>query len=656
MSYGNDSISMLKGPDRVRLRPGVIFGSDGLDGCEHAFFEILSNSIDEAREGHGDLISVTLHKDHSITVQDFGRGCPVEWNEPEQKFNWELVFCELYAGGKYNNMNGENYEFSLGLNGLGTCATQYASKWMNVSIVRDGYQYNLKFEKGFNAVAKEPGYQKKKSTAHTGTTIHWLPDDEVFTDTKIPTEYFLEVLNKQAIINAGLRMRFYDETSEQTQEFYYAGGVLEYMKQQIHGKQATAIQVVEQDQVGRDKPDGKDYKVRMYMAFCFCTEVAHTEYYHNSSWLEYGGAPEKAVRAAFVSVLDAYMKKNGKYHKSEAKITVQDVLDSLFFVSNCFSTQASYENQTKKAVKNKFIEKAMTDALKQYLTDYFIKNPNEAAQIAKQILVNKRSREQAERSKINIRKKLSGSINVLSHIDKFVDCRSKDPKERELYIVEGDSALGSCKQGRDASFQAIMPVRGKVLNCLKADYDKIFKSEIIVDLLRIFGCGVEISSKKNNSLNQFQLKNLRYHKIIICTDADVDGYQIRTLILSMIYRLVPTLIREGYVYIAESPLYEIHYKEEVFFAFDEAEKTAILKKLRGKKVSIQRSKGLGENEPEMMWKTTMDPTSRRLIQVSIQDAEAADQMFHLLLGDKLQDRKDYIAEHGEKYLEQIEAV
>lgn len=656
MAYGNDSISMLKGPDRVRMRPGVIFGSDSLDGCEQAFFEILSNSIDEAREGFGSEIQVVRYSDNSIKVVDHGRGVPIEMNEKEQRYNWELVFCEMYAGGKYHNEGDGDYEFSLGLNGLGTCSTQYASSWMDVVVKRDGFRYDLHFEKGYNKEVSACGYRKKKDTTkETGTSIHWLPDLEVFTDIDIPQEYFLSTLNRQAIINPKIKFTFKDEKDERKEfSFYYESGIEEYIAKLAGSSALTAIQMISDERVGRDRADARDYKVRINMGFCFSNANSMVEYYHNSSWLEYGGTPDKAVRTAFVSAIDSYLKKIGRYTKNESKITAQDVFDSLIFVSNCFSTQASYENQTKKALKNKFVGDAMHAVLKDYLETYLTENRVEAAKIADQVLLNKRSREHAEKSKLNIRKKLAGSVNVLNRINKFVDCRTRDPKRRELYIVEGDSALGSCKQGRDAEFQALMPIRGKILNCLKADYDKIFKSDIIVDLLKIFGCGVEIDSKKNKVISKFSLKDLKYDKIIICTDADVDGYQIRTLVLTMIYRLVPTLIREGHIYIVESPLYEITYKSDTFFAFDEQEKSAILKKLRGKKISIQRSKGLGENDPEMMWNTTMNPETRRLIQVSIQDAKAAEDMFNLLLGDNLPGRKEYISDHGEEYLQQLD--
>ena len=652
--YGNDSISSLKGADRVRKRPGVIFGSDGIEGCEHAVFEILSNSIDEAREGYGSRITVTRYADGSIEVEDMGRGIPIEWNPAEQRYNWELVFCELYAGGKYKNNEGENYEFSLGLNGLGTCATQYASQYMDVTVWRDGQEYSLHFEQGENKTGTEEGFRKQPAKSkRTGTRIHWKPDLAVFTDVNIPREYYLDVLKRQAVVNAGLVFLLRDQQGKEfeTTEFCYQNGIVDYVTE-LAGEQAlTGVQFYQSERTGRDRADKDEYRVKLSCAFCFARAGAVTEYYHNSSWLEHGGAPDKAVRSAFVSAIDGYLKQNNKYQKNESKISFQDIADALILVTNCFSTQTSYENQTKKAITNKFVQEATTEFLKENLEIYFIENKDEAEKIAEQVLINKRSREQAERARLNIKKKLSGSLDVANRVQKFVDCRTKDVSRRELYIVEGDSALGSVKQGRDAEFQAVMPVRGKILNCLKADYDKIFKNDIITDLIRVLGCGVEVRTKANKDLSAFDLSALRWNKVIICTDADVDGFQIRTLILTMIYRLMPTLIEQGLVYIAESPLYEITYKDKPYFAFDETEKAAILKKLEGKKIMIQRSKGLGENEADMMWETTMNPASRRLIRVNPDEAAATAEMFDLLLGDNLAGRKEYIAENGAQYLD-----
>ena len=652
--YGNESISQLKGADRVRKRPGVIFGSDGLDGCEHAVFEILSNSIDEAREGHGDIITLTRYEDKSIECEDFGRGCPLDWNPNEKRFNWELVFCELYAGGKYRNNEGENYEYSLGLNGLGSCATQYASEYMDVAVWRDGNKYELHFKKGKacgkkgEELAISPADRKK-----TGTTIRWKPDLDVFTDIDIPAEYYEDIMRRQAVVNAGVTFRFRNQAGGnfETKDYKYEHGILDYVNE-IAGEGAlTAPEYIECERRGRDRQDKPEYKVKISSAFCFSNKVNDIEYYHNSSWLEHGGSPEKAARTGFVYAIDAYIKKIAKYQKNESKITFQDVQDCLVLVTNCFSTQTSYENQTKKAITNKFIQDAMTDFFKEQLEIYFIENKPEADRIAEQVLINKRSRETAEKARLGMKKKLTGSIDIANRVQKFVDCRSRDTGVREIYIVEGDSALGACKQSRNAEFQGLMPVRGKILNCLKADFVRIFKSEIITDLIKVLGCGVEVRDKHTKDLADFDVNNLRWNKVIICTDADVDGYQIRTLILTMLYRLVPTLIKEGYVYIAESPLYEIECKGKTWFAYTDREKNDIVEGFGGAKCTINRSKGLGENDPDMMWLTTMNPETRRLIRVMPEDAQRMAEVFDLLLGDNLDGRKEHIANEGYMYLD-----
>ena len=658
--YDNESISSLKGADRVRKRPGVIFGSDGLEGCEHAVFEILSNAIDEARGGYGRLITVTRFLDQSVQVEDMGRGCPVDWNEKEGRYNWELVFCELYAGGKYDNENSENYEFSLGLNGLGSCATQYASRYMDVTVYREGKEYRLHFERG-EIVGKLESTELTTNKKRTGTTIRWLPDLEVFTDIAVPLDYYQDVMKRQAVVNAGVTFRLRNETAPgkfDTQEFLYENGIADYIRELAGDDALTEPVFWEAERRGRDRADKPEYKVKLSVALCFSNRTAVCEYYHNSSYLEHGGSPEKATRSSMVSAIDKYLRDNNKYTKGESKITFPDVQDCLILVSNSFSTQTSYENQTKKAITNKFVQEAMTEFLRSRMEIYFIENKEAAEKIAAQVLINKRSRETAERTRINQKKKLTEKIDIANRVQKFVDCRTKDVERREIYIVEGDSALGACKQSRDAEFQGLMPVRGKILNCLKADYPRIFKSDVITDLMKVLGCGVEVSGKAVKDLNQFDLANLRWSKVVICTDGDVDGFQIRTLILTMLYRLCPTLIREGYVYIAETPLFEITCKEKggekTWFAYSEREKADILKELSGKRVNIQRSKGLGENDPEMMWLTTMNPETRRLIRVLPEEAEETARVFDLLLGDNLAGRKDYIAENGCRYLDMID--
>lgn len=648
--YGNDSITMLKGADKVRKRPAVIFGSDGLDGCEHSIFEVISNSIDEARAGFGNKIIITYYRNHDIEVEDFGRGCPVDYNNNEKRFNWELVYCELYAGGKYD-ASAESYEYSLGLNGLGLCATQFASEFMDVEVIRDGFKYSLHFEKGNNVGGLKKEECKKK---RTGTKTRWRPDLEVFTDINVSEEYFHDILKRQAVVNPNILFlfRFENEAGGFSEtEFLYENGITDYASEIAGTDALTAVQHWTAEKKGRDREDKPEYKVKLDVALTFSNKVKLTEYYHNSSFLEHGGSPEDAVKRAFTAQIDSYIKSVNGYQKNESKIKYEDVEECLVLISSSFSTQTSYENQTKKAITNKFIREAMTEFLRHQLEIYFIENPDDAKRISEQILLNKRSRENAEKTRLNMKKKLTGTIDLANSVEKFVDCRTKDISRREIYIVEGDSALGSVKLARDAEFQAVIPIRGKILNCLKAEYTKIFKSDIITDLIKVLGCGVEVTTKANKELSTFDINNFRWNKIVICTDADVDGFQIRTLILTMLYRLTPTLIEQGYVFIAESPLFEINTKEKTYFAYTEQEKQRILEQIGNKKYTLQRSKGLGENEPDMMNLTTMNPDTRRLIKVTADDIRASAEIFEMLLGDDLQGRKDYISEYGADYLE-----
>lgn len=647
--YGNESIVTLKGADRVRKRPAVIFGSNGIEGCEHSIFEIMSNSIDEAREGRGNKIIITRFEDGSVEVQDFGAGIPVDYNSVEKEENWKLVFCEMYAGGKYGN-GADNYEFSLGLNGLGLCATQYASEYMDAEIHRDGYCYTLHFEHGENVGGLHKTEYTKKDT---GSRIKWKPDLKVFTDINVPLEYYTETIKRQAVVNDGVTFIFKNQVGSrfETTEYCYKNGIKDYVEELAGDKALTTPQYWECERRGKDREDLDEYKLVIKAALCFSLKTQLKEYYHNSSYLEHGGAPEKAFKSAFVSQINAYLKANNKYNKTDGQVNIQDIEDIIIFVVSSFSTQTSYENQTKKAITNKFVQEAMTDFFRKQLEVYFIENKMEAEKIADQVIINMRSRVKAENTRKNLKTTLQTKMDMTNRIQKFVDCRSKDVNEREIFIVEGDSALGACKQARNAEFQAIMPIRGKILNCLKCEYDKIFKSEIITDLIKVLGCGVEVRSKASKDLSAFDMNNLRWNKILICTDADVDGFQIRTLVLTMIYRLMPQLIEQGKVYIDESPLYEVTCKDQTYFAYNEVEMDRIKEEIGNQKYTVQRSKGLGENEAEMMALTTMNPATRRLILVTPDEAEKTAEMFDLLLGDNLEGRKQYITDNGHLYID-----
>jgi len=650
--YNEQSIKSLKGADRVRKRPAVIFGSDDIVGCQHSFIEILANSVDEAREGYGSKIIVKKFLDLSIEVEDFGRGVPLGYNEKEKRWNWELVFCELYAGGKYEN-DTENgaYEFSLGLNGLGATATQYSSEYMTVKSYNGKTLSEMSFKRGepkgkLSVTDIQPGDKKR------GTIIRWLPDLSVFKEIDIPVEFLAATLRRQALVNAGIRFILEIEITKgkfEKTEFYYENGIADYISESTEGINLTAPVLWHLETKGRDRADMKDYKLKADITFCLA-QKGSAEYYHNSSYLEYGGAPDKAVKNAFAAALDKYAKTYNKYKKDDNKLSFADIQDNLAIIVNSASTQTSYENQTKKAITNAFIQKALTEFIKTNLEIYLTENSSAANTIINQALINMRANKQQEISIKDVKKKLAGSMDVSNRVEKFVPCRSTDPDICEVYIVEGDSAMSSCKLARNAEFQAIIPVRGKTLNCMKSSYDKIFASDIIIDLLKVIGCGVEVKTKKPGELATFNYANLKWNKIIICTDADEDGFQIRTLLLTMFYRLLPTLIEKGKIFIAESPLFEITSGGETYFAYNEKEKTDILSKIGTKKYIIQRSKGLGENEADMMSRTTMCPATRRLIAVTPADAVETAKMFDVLLGDALAERKQFITDYGHLYL------
>jgi DNA gyrase subunit B len=616
--------------------------------------------VDEAREGHGKEIIVTVWRDRTIQVEDFGRGVPVGWNEREKRWNWELVFCELYAGGKYsNNSSSSVYQFSLGMNGLGATATQYTSEFMTVKSYNGKQLSEIDFKKGKPTKEKLRVRDLERSDKKkTGTVIKWRPDSAVFTDVNIPITFFEEMLYRQSVVNAGIRFVLNAENEDRktfsTKEYYYENGIVDHMEDITKGSSLTPPVVWHMpEQVGSDREDLQPYKLKADIAFCVTTTNPTTEYYHNSSYLSHGGAPDRAVKSAFAFALDKYLQKAGKYGKNESKIGFADIQENLIVIISSASTKSSYEGQTKKAVDNPFIFRALDRFLKDQLEIYLTENPTAAEIFAKQVLDSKHSREEAEKTRLDVKKALGSTVmDASNRVEKFVSCRSKDATLRELYIVEGDSALTSCVLGRNAEYQAIIPVRGKTLNCMKADYSKIFASQIITDLLRVIGCGVEITGKTKlkSEFATFDLSALKWAKIIICTDADEDGFQIRTLLLTLFYRLLPTLIREGRVFIAESPLFEITTKTDTYFAYNEQEKSAILQQLGDTKYTLQRSKGLGENEPEMMWKTTMNPATRRLISVCPADEERTLYMFDTLLGEDREERKRFIAENGWKYI------
>lgn len=651
-SYNEDSIQSLGILGGVRAKPASI----GLESHNHTFLEILGNAIDEHRAGFGNTIEVFKNKDGSVTIRDYGRGVPMDKNK-EGEYSYKKVFDELWAGGKYKNNeeDGGDYEYSLGTNGVGATGTNYTSDWFWVTAWhQNGKQYSIEYSKG---VESPTGLRVEKFNNPVGTEISWKPSAEVFRGKgEIDDEFIIETLKDQAVVNGGLKFILTDMKNDGKEtEFYYENGVTDYIESLSNAEhKLTEVVSLSTEQKGRDNEADKDYKIKADIYFSFNRETSFNRYYHNSSWLENGGTPEDFIKNSFTFVIDKFLKDQNLYNKNEKKVSFEDIADSLIVVTSTYSTISLFTDQTKKKMESDFMKKSVISWLREQLTIYLIENPNDMKLILSQVLVNKRSREKAEKTRLDVKKKLSGTVNnITARVDGFVPSKYKDPNKSELYIVEGKSALGSTQQGRDAMYQAIMAIRGKILNCLKADYDAIFKNEIIIDLIKVIGCGIEVKSKHAKDLHTFNINNLKWSKIIITTDADVDGFHIRTLILTMIRRLMPTLIEEGYIYIAESPLFEIVTKDDrSHFAYTDKEKNAIVKKLGNKVEAIQRSKGLGENTKEMMWETTMNPETRRLIKVIPTDEEETQKAFDVFLGDDLDGRKEYIEENLWKYLDE----
>ena len=650
-NYGQSAITSYKDEDQVRKRPSVIFGTNDEYGAAHGIYEIIANAIDEARAGYGTEIKVSIWEDGTVEVSDDGRGVPMDWNEKEQKFNWELVFCTLYASGKYDS---SNYGDALGLNGLGATAMQYASEFMDVYSTRDGKTSVMHFAKGRPAGDMQviPAIREG-----SGTTIKFKPDSEVFInirDMALPPEYYVNILRRQAMLHAGLKIVFWHEKIGREVVMYYPNGIADFLGAVCERPLIKEVASYNDSKWGTDREEEDKYELKMRCAFTFSRETSLNELYHNGSHLYEGGVTLDALKFGVAKAFTDWGIEQGKLGKND-KIQFKDVESILLFVGDTSAPghRTYFKNQTKAAINNPFIKQQYFEFIYYCFRLWLTQNNTEGSRVFGEVLANKAAREEADKVSKKVVQSLSKGIGFGNKPKKFVDCRSKLPFERELFIVEGDSALGSCKLSRDAGFQAIMPVRGKIINCLKKDLSTILSSEIVIDLLKVFGCGIEAESKHIEGLPKFDIDKLNWGKIIICTDADLDGMQIRCLIITLIYRLCPSLLKKGKVFIAETPLFEISYGKDTRFAYTENEKTKILAEFEAagvpmNKVKIQRSKGLGENDPEMMSISTMAPLTRRLVPVEFKedDTDAA-YYFNALLGDDLETRRILINEYFE---------
>lgn len=653
-NYNNDSIKSLGVLGGVRAKPASI----GLEGNNHTYLEILGNAIDENKAGYGSTIITRKFSNGMVMIRDFGRGVPMGINS-DGEFAYKKVFDELWSGGKYDNNeeNGGSYNYSLGTNGVGATGTNYTSDYFNaISIDENHNVKEITYIKGV-----QDGELKEyiDESLERGTIITWIPSKECFRGKgEIDNEFIINTLEDQAIVNGGLKLTFIDKEENET-EYYYEDGISGFIDS-IANEEFRLSQTLSlsSEFKGKDNEDDKDYKIKSDVYFTFNRESAFKRLYHNSSWLESGGTPDDIIKNSFVFSIDKYIKEKSMYDKKEKKISLEDVMDSLVIVMSTYSTISLFTDQTKKKIQSDFMKQSVTDWLRNQLEIYFIENPKEAELIAKQVLINKRSREKAEKTRTDIKKKLSGTVNnITNRIDGFVACKSKIPEKCEYYIVEGKSALGSTVQGRDKETQAIQAIRGKILNCLKAKTSEIMNNDVIISFIKALGCGCSLKNKKGQYYFEFDISKLNYDKIIICTDGDVDGFHIRTLLITCFKVVFPELIEQGKLFIVESPLFEIVDKQDnSYFAYNEREKQNILDELGSNVIAIQRSKGLGENTKEMMWQTTMNPETRRLIRVTMDNKYTQDEteeMFDMLLGDNAKGRAEYITNNMKHYIDEI---
>lgn len=649
-NYGNDSIRSLTDREAVRLRVATYAGGSDKEGAFTTVREIISNSIDEFKAHYGNEIVVQYHKDGSIEVTDYGRGCPVDWNENEQKYNYELIFLSLNAGGKYQQ---DNYEFSLGLNGIGSALSILSSEYAYVEVKRDGYKYNLEFQKG--ELVGELKKEKIDGEYQTGTKIRWKPDLEVFTETNFPEEWFHQYLEQQAIVNKGLKLIFINQADEKT-EYFYENGIIDYIQNLNNQKNFTDIVYLETEAIGRDREDKNDYRSKYEIAFCFNNEVNLLESYHNSSFLKHGGSPHEAIKAAFVYAIDKLIKQNNGYNKNEKKITFDDIRDSLIIVTNTYSTETSYQNQTKFAITNKFIQDFMREYLKEQLEIYFIENPIDAEKIMNQVLINKRSREKAEKTRLDIKKKLQVNIGngLRNKIEDLNDCDMKNTtlEEREIWLCEGESACQTMTNSRDSRTMGTYALRGRFISSLKNSVEDVLNNKVALGIIQALGCGIEIPKnelKKFQNINTFDKDGLRYGKIVIATDSDSFGNGIALSLVTFFYKFMPTLLKENRIYISLSPRFKITTNKKELFAYDETEKNKIVKELesQNKKYHIGIIKGLGELNRDTYWNYVMNPETRRIKQLYY-DENQLDQIeyyFNTLMGEDIDERKKYVREN-----------
>ena len=625
-TYDASSIQVLEGLEAVKRRPGMYIGSTGPRGLHHLVWEIVDNSIDEALAGHCSEILVSVHEDNSVTVTDNGRGMPVGKMEKYGKSAAEVILTTLHAGGKFD---GKGYKVSGGLHGVGASVVNALSQWLEFEVRRDGHVWTQRYERGFPSSKLDKGRKLKKGEG-TGTTIRFMPDPEVFTETR---ELSFDTLSRRfresAFLNKGLEIRLVDEREEGREVAYrYEGGIRDFVahineaKDPVH---KTVFYFHREEEVG-------DVEVAMQWNSGFQDSVFT---FANNINTHEGGAHLSGFRAALTRTINDYARGKGLLKEKEENLTGDDIREGLAAVISVKLKEPQFEGQTKTKLGNTEVKGLVESNTNRYLAEFLEERPGEARAIINKALQAARARQAARKVRDTIRK---GYLESSTLPGKLADCSSKDPARSELYIVEGDSAGGSAKQGRDRNFQAILPLRGKILNVEKANMNKVLSNAEIQAMISAIGAGVGES---------FNVEEARYNKIVIMTDADVDGSHIRTLVLTFLFRNMPELIEAGYVYIAQPPLYKVTHNRRDYYVYNDHELQETLTRLSANgSANISRFKGLGEMNPQQLWDTTMDPQHRTLLQVTVDSAAVADELFTALMGDKVEPRKAFIEENA----------
>lgn len=622
-SYDTDSIQVLEGLKAVKQNPAMYIGSTDERGLHHLVYEVVDNSIDEALAGFATRISVSLNKDGSVTVIDDGRGIPVAMHKKYNKSGVELVMTTLHAGGKFDS---KAYKVSGGLHGVGVSVVNALSSWLEAKVRRDGKEYYQKYDHGAAiASLKEIGNAEK-----SGTTITFLPDPEVFETVDIKYETVTARLKEQAFLNAGLEIEILDERSGQSDKFKYDGGISEFVQHINRNKTPLHPNPIFL------KAEKKDVEVEIAIQYTDgYTENIFT--FANNINTHEGGTHLSGFKGALTRVLNDYGRKNNLFEGIDFSLSGEDCREGITSIISVKVRKPQFEGQTKTKLGNSEVRGIVESLTNEKLTEFFEETPIVARTVIEKTVTASRAREAARKARELTRRK--GLLESSALPGKLADCSSRDPSKTEVYIVEGDSAGGSSKQGRNREFQAILPLRGKILNVEKARMDKILKNNEILALITAIGTGIG---------EEFEIEKARYHKIIIMTDADVDGEHIRTLLLTFFFRYMRPLIEEGYLYIAQPPLYKISRGKQVVYAYSERERSEKIKEMGDKGINIQRYKGLGEMNPNQLWETTMDPENRMTVQVTVDDAVEADELFTILMGEKVEPRREFIETHAKE--------